>query len=49
MNHPDMKEVNLVKNEGLSYPDYCAALAELPKLQKISIPVEALVGNFWAF
>ncbi len=45
MYHPKLKEVNIAKYEGVSYPDYCAALAELTKLKKISIPVESLVGE----
>lgn len=46
MYHPRMKEINIFKNEGVTYPDYCVALAEMPMLRKVSIPVESLVGNF---
>ncbi|ODM91946.1 F-box/LRR-repeat protein 18 [Orchesella cincta] len=43
MFHPNIKEINLSKNEGVLYPDYCVALAHMTKLKRISIPVEALV------
>ncbi|ODM98809.1 F-box/LRR-repeat protein 18, partial [Orchesella cincta] len=43
MFHPNIKEINLSKNEGVVYPDYCVALAHMTKLKRISIPVEALV------
>ncbi|CAL8121818.1 unnamed protein product [Orchesella dallaii] len=43
LHHPNMKEINLSKNEGVSYPDYCVALAEMTKLKRISVPLETLV------
>lgn len=49
MYHPKLKEINIAKNEGVTYPDYCAALAELTKLKKISVPVESLVGELKDF